>query len=76
MAKLIAVSEPAYQELKNLKKENESFSKVILRLTTQEKQKPLTYFSGLWKNEKEFIGQLEKMVTEDRKKTKLRSVEL
>ena len=43
MAKLISVSEEAYERLKAMKEENESFTDVVVKLT---RKKPLESFFG------------------------------
>lgn len=43
----ITITDSAYQSLARLKRENESFSDVVKRLT--QKAHPLTEFAGAWK---------------------------
>ena len=47
-SKTISLDEEAYSRLKQEKKENESFSDVVKRITRPIKQKSLLEFSGIW----------------------------
>jgi predicted CopG family antitoxin len=49
MTKVISLSEKAYETLKSLKKSGESFSDVVIRITSKEKKKSLLEFAGTWK---------------------------
>jgi predicted CopG family antitoxin len=49
MTKVVSLSKKAYQTLKNLKRPNESFSDVILRVAGQEQKKSILEFAGTWK---------------------------
>ena len=46
------ISEEAYKTLAKMKRENESFTKVILRLGKEVKKKPLVEFAGRLRDEK------------------------
>jgi predicted CopG family antitoxin len=72
MTKVISLSDDAYNELAKLKKNGESFSKIVLELTKKEK-KPLSYFFGKW-SDKESLNEIEKEIKESRKKFKLKDV--
>ncbi len=49
MARTITVSEEAYQALRRLKREGESFSQLILRLVREaERRRRLTSLAGAW----------------------------
>lgn len=48
MTKVISLSEKAYQTLKSLKKPNESFSDVVLRVAAKEQKKSILEFAGTW----------------------------
>ena len=63
--KTITVTEDAYEALKAMKAKNESFSKMILRVS---KRKPLSYFYGALS--KEDGEKLEKVIMENRKSNK------
>ncbi len=51
MTKVISLSKKAYQTLKDLKKPDESFSDVVLRVAGERKKKSLLEFSGKWVGE-------------------------
>lgn len=59
--KTVSLKESAYNKLKNLKGEGESFSDLINRITSE---KSLTEISGIWEDE-----ELEDLVDENREKT-------
>jgi len=71
--KTLTISEEAYEALKKLKVENESFTKTILRLGKKLKKKSLAEFAGKLKDEKFEKASLElREVKEQRlKKVKL-----
>jgi predicted CopG family antitoxin len=48
MTKVVSLSNEAYLTLKNLKKPGESFSDVVLRVTSERKRKSLLEFAGTW----------------------------
>ena len=74
MTKLISLSDEAYGKLKNMKESEESFSKVVLRLSEKEEKKPLMAFFGAWAGDKKELEDFKKSVVEDRKKFRLREV--
>lgn len=49
MTKVVSLSKKAYQTLKDLKKPDESFSDVVLRVAGREHKKSLLEFAGTWK---------------------------
>ena len=49
MTKVVSLSKKAYQTLKDLKRSNESFSDVVIRIAAQEPKKSLLEFAGSWK---------------------------
>ncbi len=51
MSKVISLSEKAYVVLKKLKKEGDSFSDVVLRLSKKNSKKPLSAYAGKWSGE-------------------------
>lgn len=71
MTKVISISEDAYEGLKDLKKNEESFSEVIRKLVMKEKRKGLLDLSGSWKENNEML-RIMKSVIEDRRNFKLR----
>ena len=72
MTKVIPLSDDAYNELKRLKKGNESFSDIVLKMTKKEK-KPLKEFFGKWPEPKE-LDKIKKDIETSRKKAKMRDV--
>ena len=64
MTKVISISDDAYELLQSVKGENESFTKVILRVAEKEKQKPLASFFGALSEES--AQALEKEIKETR----------
>lgn len=71
MVKIISLADDAYEELKTMKKEGESFSNVVRRVVKKEKGKSFLDLAGSWKSDKEIEG-IFKQVIEDRKKVKFR----
>ena len=62
--KTITITEKAYTELKNLKREKESFSELIIRLANQTNGDKLMKYSGAWDiSDKEFESIEKKMAT-------------
>ena len=59
--KTVSLKESAYNKLKNLKGEGESFSDLIDRITSE---KSLAEISGIWEDE-----ELEDLVDENRERT-------
>ena len=49
MAKVISLSEKAYQTLKGMKKPGESFSDVVVRIADTRKKRSILEFAGTWK---------------------------
>jgi predicted CopG family antitoxin len=74
MAKIVTLSEKAYEALKKMKREGESFSDAVIRLTSEEGSKSLLPFAGKWVgDDSEKI--LERIV-EDRRKSVSREARL
>lgn len=74
MTRVISLSDKAYNELKSLKKDGESFSEVVIKITSREK-KPLKDFFGKWPVPRE-LNKIEKELERERKRAKMRDVEL
>lgn len=68
MAKLVSLSEKAYNTLLGMKKGNESFSDVVLRTTDKKKKKSILRFAGIWKNDRE-IEKIFNKILKERHKT-------
>ncbi len=76
MTRVISLSDVAYNELKRLKEENESFSDVVLKITREGKKKNLMKFFGAWPGPKEELDKIEKMIYEQRKRVRFRGAKL
>ncbi len=75
MTRVISLSDEAYTTLKSMKKEGESFSKVVNRITESTKKRDIMEFAGKWVGSKEETDRIFKEIYESRKKFKLRPVE-
>ena len=73
MTRVISLSDDAYDELKRLKHEGDSFSDVVRRIVKKERPS-LMKFAGKWKGTKEEIDTIFKDITEKRHKSKIREV--
>ncbi len=71
MVKVISIADDAYQELKELKEGDESFSDVVRRITSNEKGKSFLDLAGAWKEDKD-IEIAFKKILEDRKSASFR----
>jgi predicted CopG family antitoxin len=67
MTKVVSLSKKAYQTLKNLKRPNESFSDVILRVAGREQKKSILEFAGTWKGND--IDEVFSRVMQDRERS-------
>ncbi len=74
MTRVISLSDEAYGSLKSLKEEGESFSEVVNKLVAGKKKGSIMDFAGKWVGSREELDKIEKMIYEDRKKFKLRTV--
>lgn len=72
MVKVISLSETAYKELKSKKRNEESFSDVVLRLIETEKKPNILDFAGKWPGTNKEAIYIKKELEKDRKKFKLR----
>ncbi|MFH1323750.1 MAG: antitoxin VapB family protein [Nanoarchaeota archaeon] len=71
MSKCITLSDDAYNNLKSLKKGDESFSDIVKRLTGIKKSKSLLDLAGIWEDNPETV-KIMKNIYKDRKNFKLR----
>ena len=71
VTRVISLSDEAYNELKQLKQQAESFSIVVLRLAKKEKAVSFKSFSGKWAGSSKELKQIEKQLHNDRKKFSL-----
>ena len=74
LTKVISLSEKAYGTLKKLKRQDESFSDVVLRLSGKEEKESILRFSGAWKGND--IDAVFSTVMKDRKGATSRKVEI
>lgn len=74
MTKVISLSEKAYGTLKKLKRNDESFSDVVLRLSEEEKRESILRFSGAWRGGD--IDNVFETVMKDRKRATARKIEI
>ena len=72
MTKTVALSEAAYEILARLKQPKESFSEIVLRLST-ERKKSLRRFVGIWGGDDE-ITRIYDQLAKDRQKHRIREV--
>ncbi len=75
MTKVISLSDDAYATLKSLKKEGESFSEVVNRVTASAPKRDIMDLAGKWPGGKDELDRIEKILVAERKKFKLRKVE-
>jgi predicted CopG family antitoxin len=66
--KTVSLRETAYEKLKNLKKENESFSDVVERIS-EEKEQNLEKFSGAFPE----IAEVEEQLKKERQEFEMRN---
>ncbi len=62
--KTISLNEKAYALLNNVKKKNESFSELIIRLCSLQLKDPLLEYAGILSEDKDFLNRIEKLVKE------------
>jgi predicted CopG family antitoxin len=74
MTKIISVSDIAYKELKTIKAEGESFSKVILRIVEKKKHKSVLDFFGKWPGSKHELEEIKENLEKERKSFKTRDL--
>ncbi len=65
MVKMVSLSNKAYEELKKIKNENESFSDVIIKLLN--KNKNIDKFAGILSSENICLDSVEKEIMDERK---------
>lgn len=75
MTKVISLSNKAYQTLRGLKGEEDSFSDVVLRIAPSvQPRKKLADFFGILKDQADEWRDIKKRLYEDRKRAKMRGV--
>ena len=71
MTHAVALADDAYEDLRIVKKEDESFSDVVRRLTKDEKKRIFLSAAGVWKDKPEMDAIFRK-VLDERKDFKFR----
>lgn len=74
MTKVISLSDKAYETLKHLKKEGESFSDVVLAMAKDTKAEILG-FAGKWHGDHKEMDSIFASIFSERKKTKTRDIQ-
>ncbi len=64
MSKCITLSDEAYNDLKALKHEEESFSQIVMRLAGEKKRDGLMALAGVWKDDPEMVSIMNKIIKE------------
>lgn len=72
MTKVISLSNQAYDEMKGLKEEGESFSDVVLRLAARDRKRSILEFAGAWPGSREEAGRIAKEIAKQRASIKTR----
>ena len=74
MTKIISITDEAYDTLKGLKIEDESFTKVILRIGQHTEKRSLLDFFGKWPGDKKELDKIQKELAKERHAFKTREV--
>lgn len=74
--KIVSLSEEAYNALKSIKREEESFNDLILRLVQKPDQKEILSLAGTWQGSDEETEKILEIIYENREKTKSSRVNL
>ena len=74
MTKVISLSERAYGTLRKLKRPNESFSDVVLRMAGQHDRKSILESAGTWKGDD--IDEIFSLVRKDRERSVSRRLQM
>lgn len=73
MVKVISLSEAAYARLV-ANKGSKSFSEVVVEFVPEKRKRNIMEFAGIWKDKSEAVAKMKALITEDRKRFKLREV--
>lgn len=68
--KTVSLSDEAYEALKKIKREDESFNDLILRLVSEQEQKDILSLAGTWRGSDEETKKILETIYENRKQTK------
>ena len=74
MVKVISLSNKAYATLKALKRGDDSFSDVVLKIAEKEKKPSIMDLAGKWPGTKKDADAFKEMIKQNRKRFKLREV--
>ena len=74
MTKIISLSDEIYEELSQLKQENESFTKLLKRFIEERKRRPLMDFFGKWPGDSKEIDSIKDVLRERRKTFKTKEI--
>ncbi len=74
MTRVISISDEAYNALSDLKENNDSFSKVVLRISKIAQKVSLLEFAGKWQGDKQEADRIFNIISKERGKAKLRKV--
>ncbi len=74
MVKVISLSNKAYSTLKALKRGDDSFSDVVLKMAEKEKKPSIMELAGKWPGTDEEAEFIKKTLQKERKQFKLRDV--
>jgi len=74
MTKVISLSERAYGTLKKLKRPNESFSDLVLRMASQGERRSILEFAGTWKGSD--VEEVFSQIVKDRERSMSRRIEI
>jgi len=74
LTKVISLSEKAYATLRKRKRQNESFSDVVLRIAGERERKSILDFAGAWKGDD--IDVVFSIVRKDRERATSRKIEI
>jgi predicted CopG family antitoxin len=70
MRKSVRLTDEAYARLLKCKRENESYSDEVMRLTEKEVKRPLSSFAGCWKGDKEELDRITAELEKERREAK------
>lgn len=75
MARLVSLSDKAYNTLLKMKKDKESFSDIVMKLAESKKKKSIMRFAGIWKDDKE-MDKIFKRILKERHETKYKEKDI
>ncbi len=72
MTRVISISDKAYESLTNLKEDNESFTKIILKIVLELQKTTPVKFAGKWKGDKRELDTIFQEIAHEREGARLR----